>query len=183
MKSIPTKICTLCGIEKPLSAMTRATRNGNVYYRGRCKTCDSARAKAWAQRHPERAAETYKQTLARRKAERNDPQHQSKYILQDTKQSDHRAGRETDLDRDFIAGAITQECSYCGETEIRMTLDRIDNDKGHTKDNVVPACIRCNYTRKNMPHEAWLLVAKGMREAREKGLFGSWTGRARSADT
>jgi hypothetical protein len=60
-----------------------------------------------------------------------------------------------------------------------MTLDRIDNDKGHTEDNVVPACIRCNYTRRSMPYEAWLVVAKGMREARERGLFGEWTGRAR----
>jgi len=60
-----------------------------------------------------------------------------------------------------------------------MTLDRIDNDKGHTQDNVVPACIRCNYARRSMPYEAWLVVAKGMREAREQGLFGDWTGRVR----
>lgn len=60
-----------------------------------------------------------------------------------------------------------------------MTLDRIDNDKGHTQDNVVPACIRCNYVRKNMPYEAWIVVAEGMRKAREAGLFEGWSGRVR----
>jgi len=55
-----------------------------------------------------------------------------------------------------------------------MTLDRKDNDVGHVKDNVVPACVRCNYTRGDMPFDAWLVVAAGMRQAREKGLFGDW---------
>jgi hypothetical protein len=59
------------------------------------------------------------------------------------------------------------------------TLDRIDNSKGHTRDNVVPACIRCNYARRNMPYEAWLCLTDGMKRARELGLFKEWTGRTR----
>lgn len=101
----------------------------------------------------------------------------AKFILIDSRQSDRRKGLANDLTRGFIQALITSGCVYCGETQIRMTLDRIDNDKGHTQDNVVPACIRCNYTRKDMPYEAWLRVARGMREAREAGLFNGWTGR------
>jgi hypothetical protein len=56
-----------------------------------------------------------------------------------------------------------------------MTIDRIDNEIGHTLSNVVPACIRCNYVRRDMPHEAWLCLVEGMREAVFRGLFGSWT--------
>jgi len=85
------------------------------------------------------------------------------------------------LTKGFIAEQVAKGCLYCGESEIRMTLDRICNEKGHTQDNVMPACIRCNYTRRDMPHEAWLVVAKGMREAREAGLFNGWTGRVKRA--
>jgi hypothetical protein len=60
-----------------------------------------------------------------------------------------------------------------------MTLDRIDNKRGHSRANVVPACIRCNYARRDMPYAAWLCLAPGLRVALEQGLFGEWTGRCR----
>jgi hypothetical protein len=100
-------------------------------------------------------------------------------IKVDARSSDRKSGLENDLTKEFIAAEIAKGCAYCGESTVRMTLDRIDNTKGHTQDNVVPACIRCNYTRKDMPYEAWLIVAKGMQEARERNLFGGWTGRAK----
>jgi len=121
------------------------------------------------------------EVLARKKARRRDDVVGA--IKTDSRASDRKAGRDNDLTREFIAAEISKGCTYCGETEIRMTLDRINNDRGHTQDNVVPACIRCNYTRKNMPYEAWLVVAKGMREAREAGLFNGWTGRVPASST
>ncbi len=69
---------------------------------------------------------------------------------------------------------ISDPCSYCGSTELRMTLDRIDNDLGHLKSNVIACCTNCNYFRRDMPYLAWLKLAPGMREARELGLFGTW---------
>jgi len=39
-------------------------------------------------------------------------------------------------------------CYYCGSDETQtLGLDRIDNDKGHNKDNVVVACELCNTTK------------------------------------
>lgn len=75
-----------------------------------------------------------------------------------------------------MALTINRDCFYCGETLLRMSLDRVDNSKGHTMDNVIPACVRCNYIRKDMPYDAWIVVAVGMRQAREQGLFGGWGG-------
>lgn len=103
----------------------------------------------------------------------------SSAIYVDSRKSDKKHGRENDLTKEFIAVEIAKGCSYCGETKLRMTLDRIDNGRGHLMDNVVPACVRCNYTRKDMPYEAWIVVAPGMREAREQGLFGDWNNRVR----
>jgi len=57
-----------------------------------------------------------------------------------------------------------------------MTLDRINNEKGHTADNVIPACYRCNLIRRDMPYDAWMHVAPSIRSAREAGLFRDWIG-------
>lgn len=102
-----------------------------------------------------------------------------RWIWSDSRRSDRKRGLENDLTKEFIEKQIEKGCSYCGETEIRITLDRIDNRVGHIISNVVSACIRCNYVRGNMPHSAWILVAQGMKVAREQNAFDGWTGRTR----
>jgi hypothetical protein len=138
--------------------------------------CKKEAAQQWRRENPKGTKAT---DAARRKRLRSDPLLICRCIWEDTRRDDRKKGRENDLTKEFIAAEIAKGCSYCGESKIRMTLDRIDNSKGHTQNNVVPACIRCNYTRRAMPHQAWLVVAKGMREAREANLFGDWTGRCR----
>lgn len=52
-----------------------------------------------------------------------------------------------DIDIDWmIDKIISKPCHYCGDTH-RVGCDRIDNSRGHTKDNVVPCCIECNTAR------------------------------------
>jgi hypothetical protein len=97
-------------------------------------------------------------------------------IFEDARKADRKAMRANDLDLEFVRGLIVEPCRYCGDDELRKTIDRVDNELGHLRRNVVPACERCNYVRRNMPHAAWLVVAEAMREARIKRLFGSWTG-------
>lgn len=54
-----------------------------------------------------------------------------------------------DIDVDWmIKNILTQKCIYCGDTH-RLGCDRINNNLGHTKDNVVPCCIECNTARNN----------------------------------
>ena len=106
---------------------------------------------------------------------RADPLKRSSVILYDSRESDRRAGRANNLTVEVIDSFISQGCSYCGDSTLKMTLDRKDNSVGHTRENVIPCCIRCNYIRRDMPYEAWLVVAQAIREARELGLFGTWT--------
>ena len=43
-------------------------------------------------------------------------------------------------------------------------LDRIDSNKGHTDDNVVPCCINCNQAKMDLSLEAFLLHVERMYE-------------------
>lgn len=171
------KTCKECQQDLPLDQF--AWTDARHKYRKRtCKACiyqgagGSSRQKTYYD-------DNKKVLLARKRRQRKTDVVQSIWV--DSRSTDRKAGRENDLTKEFIAAKVAEGCFYCGEAKIRMTLDRLNNDKGHTQNNVVPACIRCNYTRRDMPHAAWLVVAKGMREAREAGLFNGWTGRVKRA--
>ena len=97
-------------------------------------------------------------------------------IWEDSRRFDKKRGLENNLEVDAIKSFIELGCSYCGEMTLRITLDRINNNLGHTLENVVPACYRCNLIRGSMPYEAWLHIAPAIRSAREQGLFGDWIG-------
>jgi len=150
----------------------KRTVNGKKYYRHLCKKCwnrytngrrgDSMTAAVYARR---------KEKLS--KERRDDP---ARLLMNDYRRWDKKHGFVPDLDRAFVDEAIRRGCFYCGATrdEIGIGLDRINNDLGHAKANVNPACVRCNLTRKDMPYEAWLLVALGMRQAHKLRKFGTW---------
>jgi hypothetical protein len=48
----------------------------------------------------------------------------------------------------FINNILLKNCTYCGK-ESNIGADRIDNNKGHEVDNIVPCCYRCNAVRQN----------------------------------
>lgn len=52
-----------------------------------------------------------------------------------------------DLDYEFVKMIISMPCDYCLTIDRFSQLDRKDNSKGYTKDNVVPACRRCNMVK------------------------------------
>jgi hypothetical protein len=91
-------------------------------------------------------------------------------IFDDTRKADRKAARANDLDLEFVRALVAEPCRYCGDESLRKTIDRVDNDLGHVRDNVVPACERCNYVRRNMPHAAWLIVAVAARGAYQESL-------------
>lgn len=96
-------------------------------------------------------------------------------ICQDSRQSDKKKGRVgNDLDPGFVQDLIKNGCQYCGETRFRMTLDRKNNDLAHTRANVIPACIRCNYARGSLPFAVWEFILPQIKEAVLLGLFGEW---------
>lgn len=68
----------------------------------------------------------------------------------------------------MIENILTQKCVYCGDDK-RIGCDRIDNDKGHTMDNVVPCCVECNAARnKFFTHEEMKEIGKVIGEIKRR---------------
>ena len=80
---------------------------------------------------------------------------------------DKKHGLENDLTKEFVLEECKKPCIYCGDIK-RIGLDRIDNTKGHTKDNVVPCCYECNCARlNNFTHEEMLIIGKTIAEVKK----------------
>lgn len=151
-----TKICKKCGRELPLSEFSKhkITKDG---YRNICKECCSKYMKEYFAEHNERKKQYDKQwrsfnsqyIKSYKKEWLNTQKGRAYNLLAAYKQSDRKYGRENNIDTDWIVENIfTQKCPKCGETDWRkLGCDRIDNTKGHTKDNVVPCCEKCNKER------------------------------------
>lgn len=80
---------------------------------------------------------------------------------------DKRKGHHNDLTIDYFRELISSGCIYCGDTD-RVGLDRIDNNIGHSKDNVVPCCYSCNTARNNnFSYDEMLVIGKSIRQVKE----------------
>src|SRR5579862_2777204 len=47
-------------------------------------------------------------------------------------------------------------CFYCGDHVEGIGLDRVDNSKGYTRENVVVCCTPCNMLKKASPLDSFL---------------------------
>ena len=138
-----------------------------------CKECS---AKRHRERNFAKSPEVLRKRNLRLKDERANPDNRAKFITRDSRQGDKRKGFDNDLTIDAVKEMIALGCHYCGNTSIKMTIDRRHNHLGHTLDNVQPACIRCNMIRGNMPYAAWEAIVPSIKATFEAGLFEDWTG-------
>lgn len=168
------KTCTKCGT--PNLSEDNFDKNNRGCSYSYCKSCRKEQRNLARRKRFTKPENKLKRSL-QVKAVRQDPLKRANIIAIDSRASDKKYGRDYDLTLDLIRSLISKPCSYCGETELQMTLDRVNNEIGHTENNVLPACIRCNLIRKAMPYEAWLCLIAGLKEAKEKKLFGDWLGK------
>ncbi len=168
-------ICTVCSNTFEEKDFCFRIRNGRRSHKSWCKGCSLKKNRVarkegrWANN-----PDVSKRGIAKAKSDRHSGHKLSRFVLEDSRKSDRKRGLSNNLDYDFLDERLKQPCQYCGGTYVRMTLDRIDNAIGHTKENVVPACYRCNLIRGSMPYEAWLNIVSAIRDTYEKGLFGDW---------
>jgi hypothetical protein len=176
-KSMESWSCAVCGNKPPEVAPYFQVRNGTRYYLDLCKPCDNKRRLKYKRQKNSPAVRARHATSKKAFLRNANPEQRAVLIIQSSTRADKAKGRATSLTVDFIVSLITQPCRYCGDTQARMTLDRIDNAVGHIESNVLPSCLRCNVVCGAMPYPAWLLISQNMQKARETGLFGGWDGK------
>lgn len=71
---------------------------------------------------------------------------------------DHK--REFCLTKDDFSDLWQNPCYYCGGEIKTIGLDRINNEIGYTRENVVPCCIRCNKMKKNINYEDFIMLCR-----------------------
>jgi hypothetical protein len=170
-----TKKCSACGIIKSVDDF--GLKEGK-YRRCYCKDCVREKFKLMRQRLGKTPAriELEKRQLERIKEKRKSNVTRGRFVLADSKKSDKKKGLNNDLNIEFVNSMLLECCYYCEDDKAPLGLDRIDNTKGHTQQNVVACCRRCNYIRRNMPYEAWVLFIPIVKLARTSGMFGDWNG-------
>jgi hypothetical protein len=68
----------------------------------------------------------------------------------------------------MVENIFKKRCIYCGDDK-RVGCDRIDNNRPHTKDNVVPCCIECNMARNNnFTFDEMKIIGETIRKVKEK---------------
>ena len=100
-------------------------------------------------------AEEHKEELAIKRSEyRKTKKGRAAYLANSYVQADRNRCFETteNITKHWILENIFngQKCFYCGESDWRkLGADRIDNTKGHTPDNCICSCLKCNAERGN----------------------------------
>lgn len=89
----------------------------------------------------------------------------SSYKAKDAKNGFNR--KDCDITIDWMIDNIfSKPCVYCGDIR-RIGCDRIDNDKPHTIDNIVPCCIECNTARNNyFSFEEMKIIGESIRQVK-----------------
>lgn len=74
-----------------------------------------------------------------------------------------------DLKNDDLLSIIKNPCVYCGDSIDRIGVDRIDNEIGHIKTNLVPSCYSCNSVRMDhWTHEEMKVLGKAIAEIKAR---------------
>jgi len=142
------KVCNRCNKELPATpemfVVDRSRPSGLAY---ECRECHRERKKGRDKRTDRWANLTDEQKLkvnARQRRYGATPRGRAIHLRKAYERID-----ECDFTIDELAEFILQPCVHCGTTSLPRGLDRIDNNRGHTKDNVAPSCAPCNFARGN----------------------------------
>ncbi|HLX55356.1 MAG TPA: hypothetical protein VKR58_15540 [Aquella sp.] len=65
-------------------------------------------------------------------------------------------GYAFELELEDFKQLSTSECNYCGDKDLTLGYDRIDNDKGYIKSNIIPCCWNCNHMKYKFSTMEWM---------------------------
>ncbi|NJO65368.1 MAG: hypothetical protein HC836_46930, partial [Richelia sp. RM2_1_2] len=115
------------------------SKTKNSTYKNKCSAC-------YKRNYRKNSLKPWESDISTRKQNKNKNKTlRGKYLL--SKNRAEKRGLAFDIDFQNFEDLLKSGCSYCSEQLVDKTgcsLDRIDNNKGYLKDNVLPCCGRCN---------------------------------------
>lgn len=154
INTVDQRQCTKCRLALPLTSENfPVAKDRHLGFGYLCRGCERNRSRDKNRRYPrlkrwEQMTELGRtRKLNKGKDYRNSPNGKAKMMASGYRRIDALRGRDCDITASFIETEIlSKSCCYCGDTE-RIGCDRLDNSRGHSRDNVVPACSDCNIAR------------------------------------
>lgn len=150
--------------------MKDARYRAGGHWRTVCKQCMGRRYRANVKSDPSRYARlmAYQGNWAKA--------HRLESKIKAYRAFDKKRGLSNSISLDAARGLIVgSECFYCGSSDQeRLGLDRINNELGHSADNVKVCCEVCNNILTDLLFDVKLLLSAGLREARNRGLLSNY---------
>lgn len=159
--------CKKCGQEKPFAAFWK--QNTKRGYFVECKPCSRARNREWVDKNRDRFRHLNKNSTQNMR--RRDP---VRAMLNLARARSKKQGIEFDLEYDDLV--IPSHCPVLGiplsfglgmgmgmglkERDGRASLDRVDNNRGYVKNNVVVVSYRANRLKSDADVSELLKVAR-----------------------
>ncbi len=72
------------------------------------------------------------------------------------KHCSQKNSRDFKLTKEEFISFWNKKCYYCGNKIETIGLDRIDNKKGYSKNNVVPCCSPCNWMKSDWSQKKFI---------------------------
>lgn len=148
--------CTKCEKEFPLEMFTKDKSKPDGY-RHECKECRSKHNKQRYIDNRDKIIEQTKQYAAEHREEKrkywneyyHTPINHCECLIKGYKKMDKKrfgTDETCDITKEWMLQQIEMHnCRYCGENDLfKLGLNRLDNTKPHTKDNVEVCCGDCN---------------------------------------
>lgn len=124
----------------------------NWYQKNKSK--HDERGKLWAKNNPERTKKIKEQFKERNpevvKSYFTKYEKQEKAKFRMVKHSAKKREYDFTLSPEEFSKIIVKPCTYCGEDNERMGIDRIDNSLGYVPQNSTSCCKNCNMMKKAM---------------------------------
>lgn len=178
-----TKVCSKCGVEKPLTAEYFYKRDkGSIDgFRNNCIECHHKKSQQYHQQNIDKELERFKQYWSENKERckvakreyyvRNKEKvaervkryavgNMEKVILRNQKRRTRKQQLPHTLTSEQWLEAQTyfsKRCAYCGE-ELPLTQDHfipLGNGGGLVRGNIIPACASCNSRKKKSKFQEW----------------------------
>lgn len=80
-------------------------------------------------------------------------------FLRYKKRADNK-GLDFELTKDYFKDNWGNPCYYCGDTILRIGIDRIDSSKGYIPSNIVICCGGCNLMKRSMTKQVFIEQCK-----------------------